>query len=233
MPKRRRSSGIRRSVRRRIVSRRSQVGRPRRRLRVSRGRIGRGTNVHRYVRFVATPQTITCTGVEANGCGIFQLQDTQNYTELTALYDRYKITHVQARIQLVTNPNSQFWTNSQTLSQPTNWFPKLWYCKDYDDSNTETIAALKQRAGTKMFVLKPDKMYKVNIKPAILGQTYRTATTTGYAPMWKQWIDVNNADVPHYGWKYAIDADGLDPIDAFGFQVRIEYKYWITMKDVR
>lgn len=203
-----------------------------RKIRLSKGRLG-GTNMHRYCRWVATPVDLSITGTNANYASVYQLADLQNYTELTALYDRYKITRVQMIIKLITNPSSNSATNNTTITQPANWFPKFWYCKDYDDSTTEALSDLKQRARTKSFVLKPDRQYKIMIKPAISLQTYKTATSTGYAPSWNQWIDAGDHTVPYFGLKYHIDTQGIDPTDAYPFQIRIEHRYWVLMKDVR
>lgn len=221
--------------RRRSASRssRSTRLRPGWKLRLSKGRIGNSVNMHRYVRWVTTPVDLSCTAVENTYASVYQLADLQNYTELQALYDRYMITMVEMRIHLITNPDSNSTLNSTLVSQQTNWYPKLWYCKDYDDSFTEGLDALKQRAKTKCIVLKPDRIYKIRIKPAVSIQTYKTATTSGYAPAWNQWIDNGDSTVPHYGLKYVVDTEGENPNDSYPFKIRIEHRYWVTMKDVR
>lgn len=197
-------------------------------------------NLHHFTRFAANPVTNTCTSTDNPFAAVFTFNDMSVPSDFTTLYDRYKITMVQARIQLVNNPDSYWGPNPSTYDQTTagvqgrsNWFPKFWYCKDYDDGQTETVDQLRQRAGTKFFVLRPNKVYKINIRPAILAQTYQTSVSTGYAPKWNQWIDAGNTDVPHYGMKYNIDTLGLDPQNNYPFTVRIEYKFWFSMKDVR
>lgn len=203
--------------------------------RVKRSRIG-SRNVHHFTRWVGTAQTLSCTGTEANGVGIFQLSDLPLVSDFGNLYDRYRITHVQARVQLITNPNSVVPLNSvvpPVTQQPSNWYPKFWWCPDYDDSAAETIEDLKQRVKTKCFVLQPNKAYKINIKPACLVRTYGNIISDGYDPKWGVWIDMTNQSVAHYGYKYCIDANGENPNDSYPFKVRIEYKYWFTCKDVR
>lgn len=249
MPKRSRSRSMSRTsgMYSRAMSRSPSVARFRsrsvsaisRRYGAKRSRIG-SRNVHKFSRWVATPVTHLITGTEYDGAGLFQFSDLVNSSEFSNLYDRYKITHIQARVQLLTNPNSTLATNepnpyplTSSAGQPTNWYPKFWWVPDYDDSSTELISELKQRAKTKVFVLQPNKMYKINIKPAVLVQNYGSLVGTGYTPKWNQWIDFANLNVAHYGYKYCIDTSGIDPKNDYPFKVQIEYKYWFTCKDVR
>lgn len=221
-----------------IVSRNRGVSRRRYRgslgANIARARIG-STNVHRFSRWVGTPQTLSCTASTYESAGIFQLSDLPNVSEFTTLYDRYMLTHVQARVQLITNPNAVTYTNSApgAAVTGTNWYPKFWWCPDYDDSSAESLEALKQRSKTKCIILQPNKQFTINIKPACLVKTYGSLLADGYDPKWRQWIDMSNTSVAHYGYKYVVDMNGYDPNDSYPFKVQIEYKYWFTCKDVR
>jgi len=124
-------------------------------------------------------------------------------------------------------------SNNVLQGNHTNWYPKLWYCADYDDNTAETLSELKERAKTKCVVLRPNKIIKIVVKPAVTVQTYRTATSTGYAPTWNQWIDMANRDVPHYGLKFVVDCCGQDPLDTYPFKLEIDRQYYFTCKDVR
>lgn len=198
-----------------------------------RRRRGFSLKTHKFTRYGPSKTIAT------NGGGIFEYDDTEvftfngisNYTEFTTLFDRYMITGVKLVIQMVTNPDATTVIAQNTPAQGSNYYPKIWYIPDYDDGTGETIAQLKERIGVKCRILRPNSAVSIFVKPAILAQTYRTALTTGYAPMWRKWIDCSDTDVPHYGLKYAIDFDGLTPSNNFTF--RIERKYYFTMKDVR
>lgn len=228
-----------RRIKRRFIRRYKKASTMRRSRIVPRNRVSR-LNVHKYSRWVATPVTITSNATEYDGAFVWQFSDLSLPAEFTSLYDRYKITHIQIRVQLVNNPDATWDLNTIHASGATangsNWFPKLWYCPDYDDSGAESINELKQRAKTKCIVLRPNRTFKINIKPAILNQTYRTELTTGYSPHWGQWIDAAQTDVKHYGLKYALDNLGQTPNTSNADlqpKVRFEFKYWFTMKDVR
>ena len=235
--KRRGTSAISfRSVKRRNVARagparRKRMSRSRRRGRKS---FRKAINQHIYTRYATTPTDHDITTGSGTFAEKFTFDSIKGYTEFSAMYDRYKITSVQLQITLINNPNAVVpsVTLPVTTQNVTNWYPKLWYVKDYDDESTATIDALKERANVKCLILRPNKIYKIRVRPAILAQTYRTVATTGYSPKWRQWIDMADPDVPHYGIKYDLDCQGLDPADSQPFKIRVEYKYFFTCKDV-
>lgn len=189
-------------------------------------------NEHSYKRYTdALPVDIT--GSTYSLGMVFKLEDVKGEADFADLYDRYMLTTVVLKFKLTTNPNSIRTLNADLNWQSTNFFPKLWYCPDYDDNASETLAQLKERSQTKWKVLRPNKEIKIVVKPAVTIQTYRTATTTGYAPKWKQWIDMAQRDVPHYGLKFVVDCCGLDPSDTNPFKMEIDRRYYFTCKDVR
>jgi len=164
---------------------------------------------------------------------VFKLEDVKGVADFADLYDRYKLTTVVLRFKLISNPPTANYVNNVLQGNHTNWYPKLWYCADYDDNASETLNELKERAKTKCVVLQPNKIVKIVVKPAVTVQTYRTATSTGYAPTWNQWIDMANRDVPHYGLKFVVDTCGIDPSDTYPFKMEIDRQYYFTCKDVR
>jgi len=190
--------------------------------------------VHSYKRW-ANKQAYNFSNpnTELNVAHNFQLALLPNNTEFSNLYDRYMITMVVVKIRLINNMDSQTMPNLATGGNPDNIYPRVWYCPDFDDNNTETVLELKERSGVKMRVLKPDRDLTIKIKPAVNIQTYRTAVSTGYAPAWKQWIDIAQPDVPHYGVKWAMEIGGFVPIASYPYSVVVETLYYFKCKDVR
>jgi len=242
MPKRKfsRKYASRKRARRAVFSRAGPLGRSigsRRNTYKSRtGSYKKAINMHMFTRYGATTKAYDVTTAIDTETITWKFENIRAYTEFQSMYDRYRITHVQLQFTLVTNPDSTLNLNKDPagapLWQPTNWYPKLWYVKDYDDSSTIDIAAMKERANAKNFILKPDRIYKINVKPAILAKSYATALTDGYAPKWKQWVDMATTNVEHYGIKFIIDCQGQDPQDSYPFKIRVEEKYFFTCKDV-
>lgn len=220
------------------TSRRAAVRRKIQRARISvgRGRVSMSRNVHAFKR-MANSQIETVSGTGLSGALQFALSDTIGYSEFDVLYDRYMLTAVVVKFRIVNNPDSAQYlnTNNAGYATPntTNWYPRLFYCKDYDDSTAETLAQLRERAKVKMVILKPNRYHKVVIRPAALVQTYYTALGAGYAPKWKQWIYMAQNSLPHYGLKYNVDCSANDPTDTQPFKLEIEKQYFFKCKDVR
>jgi len=191
-------------------------------------------NTHSFSRFSAA-QTLDMTGTEQPLSFEFSLDQIYSYSEFTTLFDKYRLDKIDVYIQMITNPDASAVTNRPIASQAdynrSNFYPKMWYINDHDDSSTTTIAALKERVGVKCCVLKPNVVKKITVRPACAVQIYRTATTTGYGPKWGQFIDMSAVNVPHYGLKTVFDPLGIDPDGTFSF--RYECKYYFTCKDVQ
>lgn len=222
-------SGVTRraAVRRKIQRARASIGR---------SRVSMSRNVHCFRR-MAQSYTQDITGAGLSGALSFALSDTLGASEFDVLYDRFMLTCVVVKFRIVNNPDAAFALNTNistaTWGNATNWFPRLFYCKDYDDASSETLAQLRERAKTKMVVLKPNRYHKVVIRPAALVQTYYTAVGAGYAPKWKQWIDMAQNSLPHYGLKYNVDCSGITPKADYPFKLEIERQYFFKCKDVR
>lgn len=162
----------------------------------------------------------------------FCLDDLPNTTEFSNLYDQYRINFVKFTIKLVNCPQSSLPPQS-TSSSTTNFFPTVWYATDHDDNNYATVAALKEYVAVKHKTLQPNKECSICVKPSILAQTYRTALTTGYAPQYKQWVDMANTNVPHYGIKFAIHFEGLTPPIGTVWEFQMNTKVYFQCKGVR
>jgi len=189
---------------------------------------------HRFTRY-GDAVTTTTTNVSEPLTYSFSLTDVLNYSEFTTLFDQYKINMVEFKIQMISNPYAVYDINKNNTSSGNsqNFFPKFWYIRDYDgNAAADTLSEIKERVGVKFFVMKPNREYTIRIKPKVLVQTYKTLTTTGYAPK-ALWIDCISNNVPHYGLNAVIDCLGVNPADATGFQFRIEYKFHLAFKGVR
>jgi hypothetical protein len=193
-------------------------------------------NVHSFRR-MTNSYTEDVTGLGLSGALTFKLADTINYSEFDVLYDRYMITMVVLRVRIVNNPDAPAKLNSTIPAasdwNSTNWFPRLFYCKDYDDDTAETLPQLRERAKTKMVVLKPNRYHKIVVRPSVLVQGYYTTLSAGYIPKWNQWVDMGQNSLKHYGLKYNLDCSGINPVDTAPFKLEWEHTYYFKCKDVR
>ncbi len=155
-------------------------------------------NTHLHRRFSKDPITIRLNEVtnEFPRSLVFKLEDVQSYLELTEIYDQFRISSVQLNIM---------WSPSLLVDEGSVIIPPSLYtmwCVDRDDNNPLSIAELKERSRTKLVLMKPQVNYKVKVIPSILTQLYETLTSTGYGIKFGQKIDCNDANVPHYGFKF-------------------------------
>lgn len=190
-------------------------------------------DTHNYSRYALRTANLELSALTLDRGEKFSFDQLINYSEFASLYDRYRITRVVVYLQLVTNPDSNSYTNQTSTSQQANWYPKVWYVPDYDDTVTPSLEILKQYTNVKCKVLQPNKRIRISLRPANLMEAYKTDTTTGVCPKWNQWIDMSHVDVPYYGLKYCFDANGLTVGTTYPFKISIEQKYYFTCKGVR
>lgn len=75
-------------------------------------------------------------------------------------------------------------------------------------------------------------MLNIMLRPTTLNNVFRTSTTVGFAEnRRRQWLDIAQTDIPHYGLKAVIDFEGLEPVGSFRF--KINCKYFFKCKNVR
>lgn len=189
-------------------------------------------NVHMYKR-MATPiwQTATTPATAYNNVLTFSLDQVRGASELTALYDQYMIVGVKTTFQLMTNPDATTWLNSGSNNNASNYYPKLFYCRDYDNNAVESTNDLRERNNTKVKVMQPNKVISVYTRPAVRNNIYLDGVTPATSPIWNQWIDCSTTTVPHYGLKYSMDFLGLT--SANDFNLRIEQTYYLKFKNAR
>jgi len=182
-----------------------------------------------------TTSILTYTGTtESLAAMNFIFDDLPSKTEFTTLFDSYMITGVMLQIKMINNPDAVYYINSNNTSSgnQSNWYPTIWYVTDHDDSTVTSLAALKEYAKVRHKVLRPNSELNIMLRPSTLSQVYRTALTTGYAENRKrQWLDIANTDIPHYGLKFAIDYEGLAPATAYKF--KINAKFYFKCRTVR
>lgn len=120
----------------------------------------------------------------------FRLNDIVSATEVSNLFDRYRINWAKVKIQNCYNV-----ANNTSIPQP-----YIEYLSDADDDSFSTALSLRERMGVKVkyfSATRPAVTLFCRPKPALA--TYQTVATTGYAvPGRSPFINMANDSVPHY-----------------------------------
>lgn len=182
-------------------------------------------NIHqfkRYSRGYNVALTNNTSGFDATAFQ-FSLDRVEGYSEFATLYDQYRIDYVQFRIN---------WSPKYTIAVQPNapgqsTYPVLYYFKDYDDANSPTsLAQMQERGNLKQVRITPNRIIKINVKPAVSAMIYQGLTSTAYSPKWGAKLDMAQPDVPHFGLKIGIDHLISQPSQG---QLDVEIVYHMTM----
>lgn len=194
-------------------------------------------NIHRFRRMGRSVSVPLAAGQSiATYSPNFNFADVVNNTEFTALYDQYRIDYVT--ISISWSPNVTISLNPNNPGQAL--YPLMYYCKDYDDATSPvSLTAFKEKGNLRVFRLTPNKVYKINVKPAsqkVIVKQFGAAgnpvtfgdLSTG--PVWSKKIDCNSDTTPHFGikmlWDHVNAANNLGAVN-------IEKMYHFTCFGVR
>lgn len=184
------------------------------------------TDVHYLSRYAGAVDVSTISTLTSSWGGFleFSLGQVPNSTDFSNLFDSYRLMGVLLTFRLMDNPDSTNYINSTTFTQGSNFYPKLWWCIDRDDSTTPTLASIRERSTAKCLVLRPDRFIKVLVKyPRPMIQAY----SGGYMQAPVSWLRTNEPNTPHYGLKVVLDKMGYSGTT---FTVGIDKKYFFTFK---
>lgn len=243
MPKRDRAGNvIRRTMRRKKYTKKMYA---KRRVRAVGRRLAANYSFHRWVTSLGGTNLTNCTydtgtsvltATASNAtCAFsnkFSISDLPNVTEFSSLFDSYMITGVLLQIKMITNPDATWQQNTSGTANANITFPTIWYVADHDDSDTITLAQIKEFEKVRHKVLYPNRELNIMLRPTTLTQLYRTAATTSYANNYKRtWLDMAQTDTPHYGIKTVFDFEGVSPNVSYTF--KINAKFYFKCKSVR
>lgn len=160
------------------------------------------------------------------------LQDVNQFSVFSQLYDQYKLWKVTFRFRLITNPDSTVNLNAAGFNQ-SNWYPTLYLAPDHDDAGTPTLASIKEYSRVKPFIMAPNRWIKYSIRPNVLTQLYDGAITTAYKveKPGSVWCDLSQGSIPHYGLKGFLDFNGNTTTAAYTFE--ISARYYFACKCIR
>lgn len=157
----------------------------------------------------------------------FQLTDIINVADFENLFDQFKIEKVELIMRW--SPTASVYTSSNTNQGQGVYNPVLYYVRDYDDNDLiNNITDMQEIQKHRSVRLTPHRPIKINLKPAVLAQAYKTAVTTSYGPKWGMKLSMNDDSTPHYGLKVGVQKLG----ENMG-QISIDTKYHFTCYGVQ
>lgn len=159
-----------------------------------------------------------------------QLYDLPNYTDLTNLYEQYRIDKIVFKLvpfaTMVTTAGADAVSTAGMM---------VHYCLDYDDTTTPPasaagISTMREKQGYRV-----RNIYQGAGRPIVVTwvpRIHTNAATDGSVvakqPKSKQWIDTDDEDVPHYGVKFIVESVSPGIVRQLFFKV--EAKYYVSLK---
>lgn len=150
----------------------------------------------------------------------FTLADVPNISQLTSVFDQYRIRGI--KFTLI----PQFNTNQ--LSVSTAKAPDMYLVRDYDDNAQPTdLNLLRNYESCKM--VSPLKGITMAFRPNIALAAYGAGAFSSYANQKSGWIDCGNTAVAHYGVKCGI----APALTGFIPSYTLKVWYMLEFKSVR
>lgn len=156
---------------------------------------------HAFTRSWQINQTLT--DVLAHNACAFTLASMPGYTDFTALYDAYRITHASVKFILDVNSSSMPPGNSAAF------MPLIYIVKDYNDAATlASVNAYLEYQNCK--VARLDQPVTVSLVPKMSVAAYGGGVFTSYSrPAVNPWVDMVSSGVEYYGLKWGVNG-GLE-----------------------
>lgn len=151
----------------------------------------------------------------------FQLDSVIDYTDITKMFDRYKIVGVKLKFHYLQNASVP--TASSTL-------PTIHYAYDADDADVPATAnEVLTKAYCKTKVLNANRPLSVYYKPRIIKGVQISQFGYGASSERPTWLDCNAPNIPHFGMKMWIsDWNGVGHN-----AIRIQPTYYLALKDTQ
>jgi len=172
----------------------------------------------------------------AGAVQLFSLGLLPNVTELTFLFDQYRIAYVVWRLTCrpsVTSVVESAVNNSLGL-------PRLIIARDYDSTTAPASSSsgwddLQQYSTAHRFDFgnREQRTFEMGVKPAVAVPIYRTSLSTfGYGPKWDQWLDCQYTDITYQGLRYVVNVPYTTSLsDSVTFDV--DATFYVEMRTTR
>lgn len=192
----------------------------------------RQSSIYKFIRSATDAQNdvvYSRVGNQAAGNGYFSyfsLDTLPAYTELTALYDQYRIDYIECIFRSMYS--SMFTFSDEAVVQT---LPYCYIAVDYNDATAPTSKGQVLQY-TNCRVMNPTKDYKFIVRPRIAINVYDGMISTAYTTTnYANWINSDTADVPHYGLKIWWDPCNMNGMARLGWQP--QFKYHLSFRNTK
>jgi len=171
---------------------------------------GRDNRVYKFEQIIDYATVLTSSNVgPVLGGQNFQLNTLPQVTTFTSLFDQYRITRIQAWLQV----------NQTNNGGHTGYF---YSAVDYDQSGApSSLGALQQYQNVKMANFQNGHYH--DFVPHVAMAAYSGAFTS-YANQGNQWLDSNSPTIQHYGLVFGVGATTDNGI-TFALNVRLHFEF--------
>lgn len=160
------------------------------------------------------------------GVAVFTLADILNVSDITNLFDKYKLAWVKLNI---------YCTSTTATAGGTAQLPSIIYSVDEDDGTFPTTALLREKMGTKQRMFYPGRPVSIFIKPKVARalNLASSLTLSGSEVSRAPYINCSYSTVPHFGLKFALLDANLSTTASTNTQFKFDFTYCIKARDAQ
>lgn len=192
----------------------------------------KATNSHLFRRRCEQLSVTLATGISGvqGNASAFSLGQTINNSELTTLYDSYRI--IKVFVGFTFEPN-----NRLDASTYPNKGIQLYVKRDYDDNTAPTYGELAQSNQTKKMMLPPYKTKWISVRPAVRNIIQNSdGNPSAFKLEFTPRLDCSFPNITHYGLKYVSEWNPL--LNSGGTEespgrIRVDRMFIIQMYNTR
>lgn len=155
----------------------------------------------------------------------YELSSAVDYTDLTQLFDRYKIVGIKLKVLYQSNIGDVGRTA----------LPVLYYAWDGDDNQSPSSAeSVTTKAYCKTRILNGNREFSIYFKPRVAKELNQGPfAATGQSSEKAPWVDSNSPSVPHFGMKFWLANFVNGAVDAPTALLRIQPTYYLALRDTQ
>lgn len=159
----------------------------------------------------------------------FKLSDLAEYSDITSICDKYKITNVKIKAMY----NATATQGSSSSASFPSFMPLIKYVTDEDDENPQNVESLNAKMNLKAKTLSEGRLVKMSCRPKVAPAVYNGISAAYSVPAKSQWINSGYPTVPHYAIKGYLQNFSLQSNTQATSCVTFQLEYTVKVKDLQ